>query len=196
MKSLLLPTMKFKAFGVCFELSYFAVALLSIVLLLDKSGKTALCMLSALIHECGHILALALFRVKIKSVGLRTFDILINADRQMGFLCDLTVTLFGPVFNLVFALLFYKIYYPFFMTNMVLCVFNLLPLETFDGGHALKLILSRFFTYKTVNTVLLVFTLLLLIPMFILGILLIFYSKYNYSLLLIALYLLAILFIK
>lgn len=188
--------MKFNAFGVCFEFSFIAVALLSLVLLLDKSGKVAMCIMSAFIHECGHITALMINRVKIKSIRLRTFDILIDASKRESFLCDFTVTLFGPVFNLIFALIFFKVYYPFFVSNVVLAVFNLLPLETFDGGHALKLILNRFFSYKTVNTVLLVLSLLLLIPMLLLGILVLFYSKYNYSLLLIALYLLAILFIK
>ncbi|MBQ6626235.1 MAG: hypothetical protein IIX27_02975 [Ruminococcus sp.] len=188
--------MKFKIFNVRIELSFLCVAALTLVLLLDKSGKTALCMLGAFVHECGHILALILCRVNIKSITFRAFDIVISTGREKNFLTDLYVTLSGPFSNLIFALLFYHVYYPFFVSNMVLCLFNLLPLETFDGGHALKLLLSRFFTYKTVNLVLLVLTLMFLVPMLVFGILLLFYSKYNYTLLLIALYLLAILFIK
>ena len=77
--------MKFKIFNVRIELSFLCVAALTIVLLLDKSGKTSLCMLGAFVHECGHILALILCRVNIRSISLRAFDIVICAEREKSF---------------------------------------------------------------------------------------------------------------
>lgn len=188
--------MKAKFLGISFEASFLTVALMSIVLILDKSGKVFLCFLCAMIHECGHLLAMMLFSVKPKSVALRLFDIVIDADTDKSFLADLVITLSGPILNFLTAILFFFISYPMFVISVFIGAFNLLPLETFDGGHALTLILSKKLCVVAVRRILRTLTFILLLPLFFIGILVLFYSKYNYSLLLISLYLLAILFTK
>ncbi len=169
---------------------------MSAVLVLDVSGKVFMCFLCAVIHECGHLFAMSLFSIKPQSVTLRLFDIVIDADIDKSFLADLVITLSGPILNFLTAILFYFISYPMFVISVFIGAFNLLPLETFDGGHALKLMLSKKLSYVAVRRVLKTLTFILLLPLFFVGILVLFYSKYNYSLLLISLYLLAILFIK
>ncbi len=194
--SFALLSMKAKLFGVTFEASFLTVALMSAVLILDVSGKVFMCFLCAIIHECGHLFAMSLFLIKPKSVTLRLFDIVIDADIDKSFLADLVITLSGPILNFLTAIPFYFISYPMFVISVFIGAFNLLPLETFDGGHALKLMLSKKLNAVAVRRVLKILTFILLLPLFFVGILVLFYSKYNYSLLLISLYLLAILFIK
>lgn len=188
--------MKFKVSSTTFEASFIAVALMSMVLVIDVTGNVAMCFLCAILHECGHIIAMRCFGIVPKSVKLRLFDVVINADSNKAFVPDLVITLCGPFANIVLAFLFYFVCKPLAFVNLYIALFNLLPIETFDGGRALSLILSRKFSPKTVRTVLKALTFVLLVPIFLLGIFVLLYSKYNYSLLLISLYLLAILFLK
>lgn len=188
--------MKFCISGVRFELSFVAVAAMSLVIILDTTGKVVACFLAAVIHECGHILAMCCCHIKPQCIRLRVFDVAIVASDNRPFVPDLFITLSGPVLNLVSAFFFYFFNDMLFVSSVVIGLFNLLPIETFDGGHALLLLLYRRFSEKACMCILKILTLMLLIPCLTLGILMLFYSKYNYSLLLISLYLLAVLFLK
>lgn len=188
--------MRFKLYDIEIELQFLAVLALSSALILDKSSKVAMCLLCAFIHECGHILMMLCFSKKPKSIKLRIFDIVIENNCTISDFEDIFITLAGPLFNFLCACVFCFFSTPLCICNMTLCVFNLLPIDTFDGGHALYIILRKKFSEKTVCIVLKTFTLIVLIPLFVIGIIVLFYSKYNYSMLAIAIYLLAILFIK
>lgn len=188
--------MKFKLCGVQFDLSFLVVAVMSMVLILDSSNKFLLCFVAALVHECGHIVAMRACGIKPTAIRLRLFDIVIESHSVSNLCADLFITLAGPIINLLFACIFYFISKTLFIANLVIGLFNLLPVETFDGGHALKIILSKFFSLKTCETTLKVLTFILLVPMLTIGVMVLFDSQYNYSLLLISLYLVAILFLK
>lgn len=189
--------MKFKLCGVLYEASFLTVAVMSAVIILDTSGRVMKCFLCAIIHECGHLLAMKCFSIKPESIKLSLFDVAINADTQRDFLSDLIITLSGPLMNFLTAIVFYFCsQQTLFIASIVIGTFNLLPVETFDGGHALLLLLTKKLSLSKAHTVLRALTFALLLPIFALGILVLFYSKYNYSLLLIALYLLAVLFLK
>lgn len=188
--------MKFKIFSTEFEFQFVAVLILTVALLLDKSHKVTLCLLSAFIHELGHIITMLCFSIRPHAIRFRAFDVAIEDNTSKSNFADFVITLAGPLFNLVFAVLFYFINRDFSFCNFALCLFNMLPVDTFDGGHALFLILTKRLSISTTYLILKIFTLVILIPLFVLGIIVLCYSKYNYSLLIISLYLLAILFIK
>lgn len=188
--------MKVRLFGVSIEASFLTVALMSVVIILDTSSKIFMCFICAIIHECGHLFAMAMFSIKPESIKLRVFDIVIDAKTDKSSLSDLIITLSGPLVNLTTAVLFYYVSYPMFIISVFMGVFNLLPIESFDGGHALAVLLSKKLSVVAVRSIIKIFTFLLLVPIFIAGVLVLFYSKYNYSLLFISLYLLAILFLK
>lgn len=182
--------------NVTISASFFTVALMSFVFVLDTSGRAFMCFLSAVLHETGHLVAMLCFSIKPKSITLRLFDIVIDADCNRGFVPDFVITLSGPIVNFSVAFLSYFLSRDIFMVNLFIGCFNLLPIDTFDGGHLLYLILSRKFELSTVNLILKILTFIFLVPLFVIGLLVLFCSKYNYSLLMISLYLLAILFLK
>ncbi len=188
--------MNFKLFGVRFELSFIAVAAMSLVIVLDTTGRICACFIAAVIHECGHLLAMYCRGIKPQCIKLRVFDIAIVAQGERSFADYFVITLAGPCANFLSAFVFCFFSRTLFLSSVVIGVFNLLPIETFDGGHALLLLLSRRYSPKTCVYIQKALTLLLLIPCLTLGILMLFYSKYNYSLLLISLYLVAVLFLK
>lgn len=188
--------MTFYLRGVRIELSFVAIAAVSLVIVLDITGRVCACFIAAIIHECGHLLAMWCCHIKPQCIRLGVFDIAIISGDKRPFATDFVITLAGPIANFISAFIFYFLSRTLFVSSVVIGLFNLLPIETFDGGHALRLLLSRRYSEKTCVIIQKSLTLLLLIPCLTFGILMLFYSKYNYSLLLISLYLIAVLFIK
>ena len=188
--------MRFKFAGVEFSAHFLVVALMSFAVITDTSEMVCICILSAVLHECGHLCAMFFFGIKPKRITLRAFDIAIDAKTDKSILADIIITLCGPLSNLLFALVFVCFSKRLFYSNIVIGLFNLIPVKTFDGGHALHLFLMQFLSEKYADIVIGFITFVLLIPLFIIGILVLFESRYNYSLLFISLYLAAILFMK
>ena len=188
--------MKFKLFSVEINLPFLVIALMSVVLVLDTSLKFSACLLSAVIHESGHLFAMYLFSIKPKSITVKLFDFVIDADIKSVFLSQFTITIMGPLFNLLFSLLLLPVSKLLSIANLCIGVFNLLPILSFDGGHALRLLLCTKFSSTVSENVVKAITFVLLVPLLFFGVMVLFYSKYNYSLLLISLYLIAILFTK
>ncbi len=169
---------------------------MSLVLLIDSTFKICACFISAIIHETGHLIAMACFGIKPKSITLHAFDISIDADAPKSEFQDMIITLSGPLINFVFSIIFIGFSMTMCVSNLVIGIFNLLPIDTFDGGHALTLLLNRRLSLYATNLIIKALTFIFLIPFLFFGVMMLFYSKYNYSLLLISLYLLAILFTK
>lgn len=188
--------MSFRVGKTAFFVGYEMVAALTAVLILDREDRVVCCILAATLHELGHILMMRTFRVRVRSISLRLADVLIQADPPPTLCADVMVTLGGVVMNFLCALLFLPLSRELAGSNLALGVFNLLPVKSLDGGHLLYLALSRRCAPKTCETIQNVTAFLMLIPFLTAGLLMLFRSGYNYSLLLISLYLLAVLFLK
>lgn len=175
---------------------YEVVAAISAVLILDRSDRIICCILSALLHELGHLAVMRFFHIPVRRVSVRIFDILIEADSPTDFRADVCITLGGVTANFLCALLFAPLNRNLLLANLALGCFNLLPVMSLDGGRLLYLLLSRRFLPKTCTIILKITTFILLIPLMTAGILMLLRSGYNYSLLAISLYLLAVLIMK
>ena len=105
-------------------------------------------------------------------------------------------TLGGVMMNLLCAAVSVPFSRRFLYANLALAIFNLLPVMSLDGGRLLWMLLSRRFLPKTCTVTLKLTTFVLLIPLMTAGIVMLFRSGYNYSLLAISLYLLAVLIFK
>lgn len=175
---------------------YEVVAAMTAVLLLDRENRVICCFLAALLHELGHVAVMRLYRVRIGAVRLRLFDVLIEADAPPSFRADVLITLGGVCANFLFFALFYPLSLKLSLPHLALGVFNLLPVMSLDGGHLLTILLERRFSPRAAAVVLRITTFLFFLPLCTAGIYLLLNSGYNYSLLAISLYLLAILLLK
>lgn len=169
------------------EISPLFFLVLSYSLFLDNSGVLVSVILTVILHELGHALAMLLFHIPIQKIHLRGFGMELVCELPQGKPRAL-IMLAGPLFNLLtaaFLLLTHLWLFPFgrelFVSSLFLGVFHLLPVKGFDGANALlSLSLGRkiicFSTY------------FLLFLFFVLGILLLFCEK-NVSLLILSLWL-------
>lgn len=188
--------MRIKIFSTTLEISFLTVAVTTVVLMLDTSYRFLCCILCAFLHEFGHLVAMIILKVEVSNINIRLFDIVIESKTDRTFKSDLVITLMGPMFNFLFAIVFYFVDVSLCYTNLAFAIFNLLPVDTFDGGYILYLLLYQKCSYETVRIISKLLTFIFLLPIFMFGVMVLFYSRYNYSLLLISLYLVAILFLK
>lgn len=188
--------MKLRAAKIDVDLGYEVAAAITAVLILDRENRVLLCMIAALLHELGHLLMMRLCGVRVRGLKLRLFDVLIEADDPPTVSADVLITSGGPLANYLFAAFLCPFSLRLGLPHLALGVFNSLPVLSLDGGHLLGVFLTRRFSDRTAAAVLRVTTFLFLLPLMTAGVILLFRSGYNYSLLVISLYLTAILFLK
>lgn len=188
--------MKLRLKGVSLFVGYEAAAALTAALLLDRGNHVVCCFFAAMLHELGHLLMMCRCGVRVEAVSVRLFDILIEADSPAKKRDDIMVTLGGVAANFLFAILLFPLSEKLSLPNLMIGVFNLLPVMGLDGGHLLVLLLSERFSHKVCQAVLYGCSALFMIPFLFFGFLFLLRSGYNYSLLAIALYLPAALLVK
>lgn len=186
--------------------SFPAVALFGLSLILDKTGGITACFISAVLHELGHLMAMKLSGYPAEKIKIRIFGGEIVKKNQIAkpLYKELFIIYGGIISNILFALCFWLLYCSFkdeffktlCITNGGIGFFNLLPACTLDGGVGLELLLSNFFGADFAAKAINVLTVLLIIPIFTLGFIVLFNSPYNFSLLFIGIYLTMSLFIS
>lgn len=188
--------MKLRIARIDLFIGYEAIAAMTAVLLLDRENRVIFCFLAAVLHELGHVLMMLLCGVRVRAIRLRLFDVLIKADDAPSFKADVLITLGGVAANFLFALLLYPIGMKVALPHLALGVFNLLPVMSLDGGHLLEIMMDKRFSPRTIAVTLRVTTLVFLLPLMTAGLYVLLNSGYNYSLLIIAIYLIVLLFLK
>lgn len=111
--------------------------------------KCMLIILSFLLHELGHIIAIKIFGVtlqKIRFVGVGA-SILID-ERSLNDNQKAVIYLSGPLMNIIFATIAHLISssnYILYFTRINICIFivNILPIIPLDGSKIIKIILER-----------------------------------------------------
>ena len=188
--------MSFRFYSLEVYIGYEAVAAFAAALLLDREGRLILCFSAAVAHELGHLAFMLILGVRVKGISLRLFDAVIDAESPKSFSGEIWITIGGPLVNLLLSAVFLPFGAFFGCANLAMGVFNLLPVVSLDGGRLLDLFLSKRFDDSVRYKILLFTSFVFILPVMAAGIIMLFKSGYNYSLLVISLYLLAVLFLK
>lgn len=118
----------------------------------------AMLMIFALLHECGHLIAGLIMgfkpeKINVMPIGLAiSFKIPIeNYNKKIEksnilSIKKIIIALAGPIINILIALLFICMNLGFtdvqrlniIYANVIICIFNLLPIYPLDGGRILK----------------------------------------------------------
>jgi Zn-dependent protease len=126
------------ALGLALAASWFA--------LLNGWLPLLLLLAAAAIHEGGHWLALRLCGVPVTSFQLQPFGAVMTTwNCRLSYPQELLAVLAGPAANLLCGALLTisgDDFLPAAGAHLVLALFNLLPVGSLDGGHALTLVLT------------------------------------------------------
>lgn len=112
-----------------------------------------------LIHEMGHLSMALLFGIKVLSVQLLPFGgvVIIEDQGKLTAWKEIAIAVAGPLQNgimIVIGMMFMSLgwgnsdYISYIVHgNMVIALFNLLPIPPLDGGKILQSLISRYFSY-------------------------------------------------
>lgn len=197
--------MKLKILDIKVTVSYALLCICALCIISGNSKGFLYCTASVLIHEAGHLAVMFISGFRPESIKISLFEISINdfSREQRSRKQNLLIIIFGPLCNFNCFILFYLLYLicglqliELAYTNLFLCLFNLLPVMSLDGGQLLYLILSCRLSFEKSEKVVNILTFITIFPLAALGFLLLFNSYYNFSLLFVCVYLILSLTLK
>lgn len=198
--------MRFSYKSVTVRVSFLFIAVLFIALVNQNSSLPIILLISALLHEAGHLVCIFLTRTKVCAVYFNIFGMKIvrGINPRLNYRDECKIALMGPCVNLLVFLLFLTMFFclksvillQIALINAFMAMFNLLPIFCLDGGSALYSFLSMrkssFTAHKAVRKVSFVFV----VPLILFGVFQLFNTKYNFTFLLVGLYLIILLIFK
>ena len=122
----------------------------------------AMLMLFAILHECGHLLAGVLLKFKPEKINIMPMGLSISfripvddynkkiEKSNILSIKKIIIAFSGPLINLIIAILFTFFDFNFteiqrlniVYSNIIICLFNLVPIYPLDGGRILKQLLK------------------------------------------------------
>ncbi len=191
--------MRCKLFGISLFISFWLILAITYGIISSGKGQPLIliCIVSALLHELGHIGFIIRYKEKPSEIIINPFEtkIVCNladvSNRQ-----DIIITVSGVFVNLIICIISISLYFllqihlffDFSVCNLSLLILNLLPVESTDGGQLLNIFLHRWFTERTVNIICAIISCSFIFPLIIAGVYVLFVSQYNYSLLIVGIY--------
>ena len=128
-----------------FDFSFFAVV--AFMIFVDTSGAAVLSLIACILHEGGHLLTMAVCganpeRITFYGGGIARLVIL-SAGCSVNLL--VAAACFAMQGNDTAAV--------FGAVNLIICIFNALPIGYFDGAEVLELLLTGFVSLRTAEKV-------------------------------------------
>lgn len=147
------------------EISFYFFAVIALVIASDKSNLSLHFFIAMFIHEIGHLITILYYKIKIKKISFKIYGIKIEID-QNKYLTnyqEILILLSGALANFVAALIIYIFHInlkPLLISNLIIGTFNLLPVDSLDGGKITNIIL---FFYLPMSTAYCVSSIILII---------------------------------
>ena len=189
--------MKFKLLGTEIYVSFLFVAIISLMLAFDKTGLALPTLISVAAHELGHLCVMWMLESTPKSIRLIPASVQITRDFSYCYKNDILIALSGPAVNLLLFFVFYINYLTFknygvfcyAIINLIVCLFNLLPVTGLDGGTVLFSLIAKRGDVNRAMLTLRIITLILASATLFLAITLTLRGKLNISVYIVAIYL-------
>ncbi|MBQ8202932.1 MAG: site-2 protease family protein [Clostridia bacterium] len=190
--------MKLRLFGTEVYISFLFAALIAFMLATDRTGLIIPTIFACAVHEGGHLFAMWICECQPKSIRLIPASVQIVRGFSAKPQGEITIALLGPAANIAVFLCLLLNYFLFqsenvlifALTNLIIAVFNLLPVTGLDGGTVLKNLIARKTDIYTAERKVSIITLVLSAAMFFAGVYILISGKFNISVFIMAIYLL------
>lgn len=196
--------MRFKLFGTEFYISFLFAAVITAMLVFDRTGFILPLLFAVLVHELGHLAAMWVLDCAPKRIRLVPAAVEITTKLQSGGRYEIFIALCGPAINLLlFATLFVNYlafgnegYLTVGFINLLIGLFNLLPVTGLDGGTVLFNILCRKAEPSRAALIMRIINLSVALAALVIAVTLCFKGQFNLSFFILALYLAVMSIIK
>ena len=150
----------------------------------------------AVIHEMGHLLASKILGYSADGVKIEPFGVCLKlSSRISNSVHEFVISMAGPFVNFIMlalgtALTYSGIYIPkaFFIANFYMLFINLLPVMPLDGGRIVKSVLKAEMGEKKAQKIITYISVPVVCSIAVFGVILLFKSKLNASLLIASLF--------
>lgn len=189
--------MKFKIFKTEIYVSFLFCAVLCFMLVIDRTGMIIPTLFAVFIHECGHLLAMWAADCQPKAIRLIPTSVQIVRGFSPKRYGETAIAACGPAANIiVFFSLFinYTMFesvqsFNFAILNLVIAIFNLLPVHGLDGGILLTAVISKFTNIYKAESIVKIITVVFAVVIFLLGVYLWVSGTVNVSVFIVTVYL-------
>ncbi len=189
--------MKFKLLGTEIYVSFLFCAVICFMIATDRTGLVIPTLFAVLVHEVGHLLCMWVCECQPKSIRLIPSSVQIVRPLSTKTRGEIAIILCGPIANLaVFASLFINyltfkddLSLHFAVLNLVIALFNLLPVSGLDGGTLLENIIAHFTDIYRAERIVRIITAVFAFFAFIIGVYLWVSQKLNISVFIVSVYL-------
>ena len=197
--------MRLKIFGTQIEITFLFVVIISFMIISDTTHTALFVLVSAFIHELGHLIAMKRLGYKVKSIILSPIGAsIVKSDSSGSYKSDIIISLCGPLANLIlslvllmgFLILKHQILLLYSLINLFLGIFNLLPIASFDGSTILLSILCERMEENRAVKIKRVISITLLTVLSVAGIIFFCFCNKNPTLMITALYMLILEFFE
>lgn len=134
-------TVKLKNLTLKFCFGFFFILAISAV---DPDSYAVLSLIFCILHELGHLAFMLIFKIRVSEIKLYGAGIKIcaNGVDELKRICQTLIYFGGCLMNLLLYLVFSNIgLVDYALINLIICIFNLLPIVHFDGGKIFELYL-------------------------------------------------------
>ncbi len=192
--------MVFNLKGIKVEITFIFVAFISFVISLEVPSNVVITILSSMLHEIGHLITMISLdnkplKVRFEMTGI---NIIRNQETAISVKNEIFISFGGPIINafitficcIIFAFYNSEWVLTFACINLIIMIFNLLPIKKLDGGRILYYLLSIKFDFMACSKILKITSLCFIFVIFVWGIYVFIVSHFNFSLIIIAIFLL------
>lgn len=196
--------MRFKLFGTEIYISFLFSAVITVMLLTDRTGLLVPTLFAIIMHEIGHLFAMWALECAPKRIKLIPASIQITSPFSKRYKNDIIIAVCGPTVNFV---LFFTLYFNYLafkneltlyyaLLNLIIGLFNSLPVKGLDGGTILFSILAKKYELNKAELILKAITITIALAIIISAIYFTVKGKTNLSLYIIGLYLIIMSILK
>lgn len=142
--------MRFKILGTEIYVSFFFAAIITFMLAVDRTGLIIPAIFAVITHELGHLFCMWVLDCAPRQIKLVPAAVQIVRDFNLKPSGEIAVAVCGPLVNIIlFGILYFnfrafdnEISLNYALLNLIIALFNLLPVSGLDGGTILFSLLS------------------------------------------------------